>query len=273
MTTWAGCTNVVETGQPTPPAATAGRTQTPIIRLRSISTSTRTPTLATTPSSTAAAWLCSPLKDIPLAQIARLVSNPYHPPRPGYDDPHAGVDLAVRLLGSQVAVAGHTVQAALAGRVAMVTHDRFPFGNAVLIETPLDSAPASWQAYASLPTPAPTVAPVSALTCPASPTPVVADAQRRSLYVLYAHLKEPSLLQSGDVVTCGQPIGLVGSSGNALNPHLHFETRVAPAGLRISSMAHYDASATPEEMSNYCLWSVSGLFQLADPLKVLNLVP
>ncbi len=217
--------------------------------------------------------LCSPLQDVPLSQLAGLVSNPYHPPPPGSDDPHAGVDLAMRLPGSHVAVAGQPVQAALGGQVILRTQDRFPFGNAVIIETPLNAAPEDGWFGAQLPTPAPTPLTHSALTCPAVPDSLGFDPANRSLYTLYAHFKEPSPLAQGQAVTCGQVIGTVGDSGNALNPHLHFEMRVGPAGLRLDSMAHYDASATIPEMSSYCLWSVSGWFQLVDPLRVLSLAP
>lgn len=212
--------------------------------------------------------VCSPLQNIARDQISQIISNPYHPPRPGSDDPHHGVDLADRLPGSQVAVAGRAVQAVLAGQVAAVIQDRFPYGNAILIETPLDESWAGWQDQAGIPTAAPTLALVSALTCPPAPEPFT-NPTRRSLYLLYAHLQHPPTLQVGDAVTCGQTIGAVGSSGNALNPHLHVEARVGPAGLRLVSMAHYDASATPEEMSGYCLWRISGWFQLVDPLQVL----
>jgi hypothetical protein len=46
--------------------------------------------------------------------------------------------------------------------------------------------------------------------------------------------------------------------------------RLGPAGVRFSSLAHYDASATIEEMFNYCTWRVSGLFQLVDPMLLLG---
>ena len=46
----------------------------------------------------------------------------------------------------------------------------------------------------------------------------------------YYHLRKGSVLPKvGDHVTCGQPIGLIGSSGNSAMPHLHFQVET-PAG-------------------------------------------
>ncbi|HEX8753720.1 MAG TPA: peptidoglycan DD-metalloendopeptidase family protein [Solirubrobacterales bacterium] len=45
---------------------------------------------------------------------------------------------------------------------------------------------------------------------------------------MYAHLAEPSPLQTGDTVRTGQPIGVVGDTGDAQGCHLHFEMWGAP---------------------------------------------
>jgi len=215
--------------------------------------------------------LCSPLQGISLADIPGMVVNPYAPPsRPGSDDPHHGVDLAQVGEGS-IALPGLQVQAVLAGRVAGVIADRFPYGNALIIETSLELLPSRWWVTLALPTPAPTLTTIPALTC-IFPEPMPEwSAESRSLYLLYAHMQTPPAFQPGEGVTCAGPLGEVGDTGNAINPHLHLETRIGPSGVRFSSMAHYDPSASIEEMFNYCTWRVSGLFQLVDPLAVLML--
>lgn len=224
----------------------------------------------TTPTAPATAALCSPLQGIPVSGLAAAVSNPYHPPRPGSDDPHHGVDFADRSGPEGAAVPGMPVQAVLPGVVASVTRDRFPYGNALMVETPLDELPPLLLESLQLPTPQPEVTPIS-LTCPELPAPAwdsEQDPSRRSLYLLYAHLGSPTELEPGDPVSCGDALGAVGMSGNALNPHLHLEVRLGSAGARLPGMAHYDASASVEEMASYCAWRVRGFFQLLDPLQL-----
>ena len=48
-------------------------------------------------------------------------------------------------------------------------------------------------------------------------------------YILLAHLRHKSIkVQEGQSVTCGQPLGLVGNSGNTSMPHLHMQIQTTP---------------------------------------------
>jgi murein DD-endopeptidase MepM/ murein hydrolase activator NlpD len=226
-----------------------------------------------TPDIPLAPLVCSPLDGIRIDDLSGHIVNPFQPPPPGSDDPHQGVDLADLYPGSAVARAGRSVQAALAGRVASVIRNRFPYGNAILIETSLGSLPAAWLEALQVPTLEPALPARSALTCPTPQVPAVWNLAQRSLYLLYAHMQQTPSLQPGETVSCGERLGAVGSTGNALNPHLHLEARVGPAGVDFTSMAHYDASASPAEMRAYCDWRVGGLFQLIDPMRVFTNSP
>jgi murein DD-endopeptidase MepM/ murein hydrolase activator NlpD len=57
---------------------------------------------------------------------------------------------------------------------------------------------------------------------------VVIDGKGTPDDFMYAHLAEPSPLQPGDTVRTGQPIGIVGDTGDASACHLHFEIWAAP---------------------------------------------
>ena len=105
------------------------------------------------------------------------------------------------------------------------------------------------------------------------PTNTLGDESSRSLYLFYAHLLDAPTFELAETVDCGQLLGKIGQSGNALNPHLHLEARVGPSGARFESMAHYSGGITEVEMRNYCAWRVSGVFQLLDPMRVLGLLP
>lgn len=210
--------------------------------------------------------ICSPMEDVALDDLIEKITNPYFPPRAGSDDPHQGTDFAELQPGTEIALAGLTVHAVLEGEVAGLINDRFPYGNAILIETPLDRLDLAEEFF---PTAIPTFDIIPALTCPSYLGEVTWSEQNRSLYQLYAHLESLPNLAPGDHVRCGQILGAIGDSGNALNPHLHLEMRVGPGGARFQSMSHYDSSATIEEMALYCIWRVSGMFQTIDPLKVL----
>jgi murein DD-endopeptidase MepM/ murein hydrolase activator NlpD len=52
---------------------------------------------------------------------------------------------------------------------------------------------------------------------------LVIDGRGTGYDFMYAHLAEPSPLHTGDTVRTGQPIGIVGETGDAQGCHLHFE--------------------------------------------------
>ena len=52
---------------------------------------------------------------------------------------------------------------------------------------------------------------------------IVIDGRGTPNDFMYAHLAEPSPLHTGDTVRTGQPIGVVGDTGDAVGCHLHFE--------------------------------------------------
>jgi murein DD-endopeptidase MepM/ murein hydrolase activator NlpD len=57
---------------------------------------------------------------------------------------------------------------------------------------------------------------------------LVIDGKGTGVDFMYAHLAEPSPLHTGDTVRTGQPIGIVGDTGDATACHLHFEMWSAP---------------------------------------------
>ncbi|HKB50251.1 MAG TPA: peptidoglycan DD-metalloendopeptidase family protein [Solirubrobacterales bacterium] len=57
---------------------------------------------------------------------------------------------------------------------------------------------------------------------------IVIDGKGTSFDMAYMHLLEPSPLQEGMTVRTGEPIGVVGQTGDATACHLHFEIWTAP---------------------------------------------
>lgn len=220
--------------------------------------------------------VCSPLKDVPLDRLEGIITNPFVPSSPVQEGFHTGIDLSFYHFGTHDTILGLPVYSALTGRVVAVNPDRPPYGNMVIVETPLNLLPTNFiQSLTSplLETPSP---PDPRLTCPVlTPDPAWISDQV-SLYILYAHLNKPALVARGDQVACGQPLGEVGNSGNdpsftaSGNPHLHFELRQGPSGASFDAMSHHNNQATPKEIYSYCMWRVSGFFRTIDPLKLVN---
>jgi murein DD-endopeptidase MepM/ murein hydrolase activator NlpD len=189
--------------------------------------------------------ICSPLAEHGPEELAAIVSDPYHPPPLGKDDRHQGVDFSYYRQAGRATIEGEGVQSVLGGRVAAAIPDSFPFGNLVIVETSKDDLPDGLPQALDL-------------------------AEGQSLYVLYAHLEAPPLVQPGDAVQACQALGVVGKSGNAGVAHLHLETRKGPAGSVFGEMAYYTLQASQIARDNYYLWRMSGAFQHFDPMILLG---
>lgn len=237
---------------------------------------TPTPSLAPLPSLTPSldtaqvTAICSPLEDIELRDLHSITSQPFKSPSAFLDDGHPAVDLAFFTFEGFPSMLGHPVQSILPGVVVQVVEDRYPYGNMIMIETPLDQLPDGILPSTPLPTPIPKENITLFSPCETNPlfsdmVPVKWSESSWSLYTLYSHLQEKPDFEIGDNITCGQTIGAVGITGNSVAEHLHLEIRIGPSGAEFGSLAMYAPDATVEERYNYCIWSTSGRFQAIDP--------
>jgi len=229
---------------------------------------TPTPPTETPPLQT---QICSPLEGESLSELSEIISQLFEMPRAGQDYGHHGVDFFFYRRKDLLSIDGLPILSVLDGEVVTVINDKYPYGNAVIIETPLNSISPFLLGQLNLPPIQPTVVPDPKFNWSPEEFPFQLSETSRSLYLLYAHLKNPADVNVGDNVTCGQQIGQVGNTGDSFNPHLHFETRVGPTGARFESMAYYTAQSTESERYNYVVWRVVNKFQLFDPMVLLSI--
>jgi murein DD-endopeptidase MepM/ murein hydrolase activator NlpD len=262
--------SVTETIQPSAtltsqPSVTPTRylTQTPTMIMT-------TPTSNPSPTATPLDFeVCCPLEEETFTSLPLIVSKPLDIPPFGQDIGHHGVDFAYFQRDQRDSIQGIEVYAILAGSVALTLEDNYPYGFAIMIETPLSALPEEQQVELMtgyLPVPED---PDYRLYCPEVKPPTVSG--EYSVYHLYAHFEEHPTLHPGDPVQCGDFLGTVGNTGYSSNPHLHLETRLGPSGADIQTMAHYENTATVLQMSNYCLWRLSGYYQLFDPFILFTI--
>jgi murein DD-endopeptidase MepM/ murein hydrolase activator NlpD len=259
----------------TPTSQTIIRTDPPVPTPSSApDTITPTPTLVlqtVTPTAYKISLISSPLQGINRDELGSLITNPFEQPLPGSDGGHHGVDFAFYHFKEMDGIEGLPVLSILDGYVSSVLPDRYPYGNAIIIETPLNWMPEAWQKVLGAPVLTATPGTHISMTCPDNLMDPAWSGRAQSAYILYAHLQHPPTLTTGDQVTSGQAIALVGTTGGSVNPHLHVELRVGPSGVLFSSMSHYRGDTTEEERRNYCVWRVSGIFPLINPLILLTL--
>lgn len=234
------------------------------------STSTPPPTLTpTTPYSDFI--LLSPLQDIQITELLEIKTTDFIPPPPGQDNGHHGVDFAYYSRGTHQKMEGLEIYSMMSGKVVGVSNELPPYGNLIIIETPLQNIPPDL--VARLPdypiaTPYPYNPRMEACGDYASE---LGDFIPDTLYTLYAHMQYPATLQVGDVVHAGDLIGYVGNTGKEYsgNPHLHLEMRLGTGGTEFASMGYYTTSASDAERLQYCVWRVSGRYILLNPLDVI----
>ncbi len=265
ITSLAGCSPVPETGNvsPSPLAVTSTLAPTPSPSpSATLPAPTPLPATATPVMVTAA---CSPLQGISLDELDAITSFKFNSPSAYSDAFHPAVDLAFFTYKDIPTMRGLPVQALLPGKVALVISDRFPYGNMILVETPLDMVQIPLQQSLALPTPIPQREMDLFSTCDRDHPLISWSTDSKSLYTLYAHLKDSPALSVGEMVSCGQVIGSVGISGNSVADHLHLEVRLGPAEARFTTFAALRPEASREEKYYYCIWNASGYFQAIDP--------
>lgn len=256
---------------PTPTLPTPSPEFTPTFTPTILPTITPTSTITPAPTTETAVEVCSPLEGIDRSKLHEITSNPFKAPNPYVDnsDRHPAIDFSFYGFESYTTFANFPIQSILPGKVILIENDRFPYGNMILIETPFTQVDPGFLATIPQPTPLPPSIYTIDERCPVNGTPVTWNLQKKSLYVLYAHLAQEPDFSKGDIVSCGQNLGLAGKTGNAVEEHLHLEIRIGPSNAHFSSIGNYHSMNTPEERYNYCIWSLSGVFQPIDPAVLL----
>ncbi len=193
--------------------------------------------------------ICSPLAIQPLDKFNLIITQPFIMPRVmddgSYKDSgHHGLDIGFITRGKQK-FTGSPVLAAIDGKVVTVIHNRPPYGDMVMLETPYEHIPAKLITDLKI---------------------ITGD----SLYTVYGHLQNIQPLTDGQEVKCGHQIAETGLTGMTDGPHLHFETRWGPPHASFPVMAYYINNVTEEEVKYYTIWRMSGKYQLFDPFKLLK---
>ena len=213
----------------------------------------------------------SPLEGETFESLPAILSKPLDIPPFGADTGHHGLDFAYFRRSDRESIQGIEIYSMLDGKTVLTLEDVFPYGYTILVETPFSMLPEVWQAMLfELYQPVPDD-PGYRLYCPAVTPPELTG--EYSLYILYAHMETKPDFNPGDPITSGQLLGTVGNSGYSSNPHLHLELRIGPSGANFTTMAHYQNTVTEKQMSNYCLWRMSGYYQLFDPFILLSVSP
>jgi murein DD-endopeptidase MepM/ murein hydrolase activator NlpD len=257
---------------------------TPTATLFPSATVTLLPTAAPTQTLTPTAiplitGISSPLQDIALGDLRLITSYAYSFKYPFSEGPdndknHPAVDLSFYKFKQFTTVVGHPIQAILPGKVASVTDDRYPYGNSIMIETPLEGLSPDLIAQMQIGKGFSDEEIKAQSPCQPDQTRIPWSQSSQSVYTLYAHMQSPSPFRTGDEVASGEVIGAVGASGHAVagNEHLHLEVRVGPSDAKFGIISDYLSTSSEEERYNYCIWALSEVFLPVNPSLFWNSV-
>ena len=238
---------------------------------------TDTATVVPTPDPTPTALplitgISSPLQGIELSDLRLITSYAYSFKYPFSEGPdndknHPAVDLSFYQFKQFTTVIGHPIQAILPGKVVAITDNRYPYGNSIMIETPLDRLSPELIAQMKIDSPYSDEEIKAQSPCQPDQTRIPWSQTAQSVYALYAHMQSASPFRPGDEVNSGEVIGAVGASGHAVagNEHLHLEVRVGPANAKFGTISDYLSTSTDEERYNYCIWALSEIFLPINP--------
>jgi len=258
-----------DTAALTQPPPQPTHTASPTLLPTATATATATPLPEPSHTPTPSFEICSPLEDETFESLPLILSKPLDIPHTfGDDTGHHGVDFAYFQRGDRLSIEGIQIYAIMAGKTVLTLDDHIPYGYTMIIETPLADLPKHIQeilldGYQPVPED-----PYYRLVCPEVPLPEITG--EFAVYHLYAHMEIRPGFNRGDPIACGKTLGTVGNTGYSSNPHLHLETRLGPSGMQIETMAHYELTNTPEQMGNYCLWRMSGYYQIFDPFILFD---
>jgi len=139
--------------------------------------------------------VCSPLEGLSLEELISdptVISQVFKTPRPGLDDGHTGIDYAYYRRGDRVGIEGLAIYAVLKGKIISILDNKWPYGNMIIIETPIEEINTQLFNVISPPQTAPTVEPAPHVNCPPGELEFDMAVSSRSIYVLYAQLKDPA---------------------------------------------------------------------------------
>jgi len=258
-----GCRNVGVSPDPTTPTSTLAPTGSSTLTATLAPSFTPQPPTATHTGTSIPFQACCPLEEETFDSLPLILVNPLKIPPIGKDEGHHGLDFAYYQRGARESIQGIEIYAILSGQTVLTLENLIPYGYTILIETPLDQLPEPLQqTLLTIYQPVPENVVYQGECPPLSPPEETGEI---SVYHLYAHMEVLPSFRPGDPITCGQKLGTVGNTGRSSNPHLHLETRLGPSGLNLTSMAFYSPGYSEQQRAAYCLWRMSGHYQLFDP--------